>query len=101
MEVLGILLVILIVLVLGGAIVAARSLKVIQQYEQGLIFRFGKVLGGTRGPGLTVIRPIGARLQKVNRQFVAMAVPARGGITRNTVGVGVDPVLYSRVVPPI
>jgi regulator of protease activity HflC (stomatin/prohibitin superfamily) len=101
MEVLGILLVILIVLVLGGAIVAARSLKVIQQYEQGLIFRFGKVLGGTRGPGLTVIRPIGDRLQKVNMQIVAMAVPAQEGITRDNVSVRVDAVVYFRVVDPI
>jgi regulator of protease activity HflC (stomatin/prohibitin superfamily) len=101
MEVLGILLVILIVIILGGAIAAARSLKVIQQYEQGLIFRFGKVLGGTRGPGLTVIRPIGDRLQKVNMQIVAMAVPAQEGITRDNVSVRVDAVVYFRVVDPI
>jgi regulator of protease activity HflC (stomatin/prohibitin superfamily) len=54
----------------------------VQQYEQALIFRFGKVLPGTRGPGLTVIRPVGDRLQKVNMQIVAMAVPAQEGITR-------------------
>src|SRR6201994_4933825 len=101
MEVLGILLVILIVLVLGGAVVAARSLKVVQQYEQGLIFRFGKVLPETRGPGLTVIRPVGDRLQKVNMQIVAMAVPAQEGITRDNVSVRVDAVVYFRVVDPI
>jgi regulator of protease activity HflC (stomatin/prohibitin superfamily) len=101
MEVLGILLVILIILVIGGAVVAARSLKVVQQYEQALIFRFGKVLPGTRGPGLTVIRPIGDRLQKVNMQIVAMAVPAQEGITRDNVSVRVDAVVYFRVVDPI
>jgi regulator of protease activity HflC (stomatin/prohibitin superfamily) len=101
MEVLGILLVILVVLVLGGAVVAARSLKVVQQYEQGLIFRFGKVLPGPRGPGLTVIRPVGDRLQKVNMQIVAMAVPAQDGITRDNVTVRVDAVVYFRVVDPI
>jgi regulator of protease activity HflC (stomatin/prohibitin superfamily) len=101
MEALGILLVILIVLVIGGAIVAARSLRVVQQYEQALIFRFGKVLPGTRGPGLTVIRPIGDRLQKVNMQIVAMAVPAQEGITRDNVSVRVDAVVYFRVVDPI
>src|SRR6185437_15884163 len=98
MEVLGILLVILIILIIGGAVVAARSLKVVQQYEQALIFRFGKVLPGTRGPGLTVIRPIGDRLQKVNMQIVAMAVPAQEGITRDNVTVRVDAVVYFRVV---
>jgi regulator of protease activity HflC (stomatin/prohibitin superfamily) len=101
MEVLGILLVILIILVIGGAVVAARSLKVVQQYEQALIFRFGKVLPGTRGPGLTVIRPVGDRLQKVNMQIVAMAVPAQEGITRDNVTVRVDAVVYFRVVDPI
>jgi regulator of protease activity HflC (stomatin/prohibitin superfamily) len=101
MEVLGVLLVILIVLVIGGAITAGRSLKVIQQYEQGLIFRFGKVLPGTRGPGLTVIRPVGDRLQKVNMQIIAMAVPAQEGITRDNVSVRVDAVVYFRVVDPI
>ncbi len=101
MEVLGILLVILIILVIGGAVVAGRSLKVVQQYEQALIFRFGKVLPGTRGPGLTVIRPIGDRLQKVNMQIVAMAVPAQEGISRDNVTVRVDAVVYFRVVDPI
>ena len=101
MEVLGILLVILIILVIGGAVVAGRSLKVVQQYEQALIFRFGKVLPGTRGPGLTVIRPVGDRLQKVNMQIVAMTVPAQDGITRDNVTVRVDAVVYFRVVDPI
>jgi regulator of protease activity HflC (stomatin/prohibitin superfamily) len=101
MEVLGILLVILVILIIGGAVVAARSLKVVQQYEQALIFRFGKVLPGTRGPGLTVIRPVGDRLQKVNMQIVAMAVPAQEGITRDNVTVRVDAVVYFRVVDPI
>ena len=101
MEVLGILLVILIILIIGGAVVAARSLKVVQQYEQGLIFRFGKVLPGARGPGLTVIRPVGDRMQKVNMQIVAMAVPAQDGITRDNVTVRVDAVVYFRVVDPI
>ena len=99
---LGILLVILIILVIGGAVtVAGRSLRVVQQYEQALIFRFGKVLPGTRGPGLTVIRPVGDRLQKVNMQIVAMAVPAQEGITRDNVTVRVDAVVYFRVVDPI
>ena len=72
-----------------------------QQYEQGIIFRFGRVLPGTRGPGLTIIRPFGDRMQKVNMQIVAMAVPAQEGITRDNVSVRVDAVVYFRVVDPI
>jgi regulator of protease activity HflC (stomatin/prohibitin superfamily) len=101
MTVLAIVLVILVILLVAGAVVAGRSLKIVQQYEQALIFRFGKVLPGTRGPGLTVIRPIGDRLQKVNMQIVAMAVPAQEGITRDNVTVRVDAVVYFRVVDPI
>jgi regulator of protease activity HflC (stomatin/prohibitin superfamily) len=101
MAVIAVVLVILIILLAGGLVVAARSLKVVQQYEQGLIFRFGKVLPGTRGPGLTIIRPVGDRMQKVNMQIIAMAVPAQDGITRDNVTVRVDAVVYFRVVDPI
>ena len=95
------LVVILVVLVVGGLIAPGRSLQVVQQYEQGIIFRFGRVLPGTRGPGLTIIRPIGDRMQKVNMQIIAMAVPAQEGITRDNVSVRVDAVVYFRVVDPI
>src|ERR1700727_788055 len=95
------LVVILIILVVGGLITAGKSMRVVQQYEQGIIFRFGRVLPGTRGPGLTIIRPFGARMQKVNMQIIAMAVPAQEGITRDNVSVRVDAVVYFRVVDPI
>jgi regulator of protease activity HflC (stomatin/prohibitin superfamily) len=54
-----------------------------------------------RGPGLAIIRPVGDRMQKVNMQIVAMAVPAQEGITRDNVSVRVDAVVYFRVVDPI
>jgi regulator of protease activity HflC (stomatin/prohibitin superfamily) len=95
------LVVILVVLVVAGLIAAGRSFKVVQQYEQGIIFRFGRVLPGIRGAGLTLIRPVGDRLQKVNMQIIAMAVPAQEGITRDNVTVRVDAVVYFRVVDPI
>ena len=84
-----------------GIIAAARSFKVVQQYEKGVIFRFGQVLPEHARPGLHVIRPVGDRMQKVNMQIVAMAVPAQDGITRDNVTVRVDAVVYFRVVDPI
>jgi regulator of protease activity HflC (stomatin/prohibitin superfamily) len=87
--------------VLVGLILLGRSIKIVQQYEQGIIFRFGQVLPGTRGAGLTLIRPIGDRMVKVNRQIVAMGVPAQEGITRDNVSVRVDAVVYFKVVDPI
>jgi regulator of protease activity HflC (stomatin/prohibitin superfamily) len=92
---------IVVVVVLAGIIAAFRSFKIVQQYEDGIIFRFGRVLPGIRAPGLTIISPIGDKLQKVNKQIVAMAVPAQEGITRDNVSVRVDAVVYFKVVDPI
>jgi regulator of protease activity HflC (stomatin/prohibitin superfamily) len=93
--------IIIVVLVIVGLIAAGRSIRVVQQYEQGIIYRFGRVLPQVRGPGLTLMRPVGDRMQKVNMQIVAMTVPAQDGITRDNVSVRVDAVVYFRVVDPI
>src|SRR6202050_664515 len=92
---------IVVILVVLGIIAAARSIKVVQQDEKGIIYRFGRVSPGTRGPGLTILRPVGERMQKVNMQIIAMAVPAQEGITRDNVSVRVDAVVYFRVIDPI
>jgi regulator of protease activity HflC (stomatin/prohibitin superfamily) len=88
---------------LGGivAVGAASSIRVVQQYERGLVFRFGRVLERVRAPGLTMIVPVADRLRKVNVQIVTMAVPAQEGITRDNVTVKVDAVVYFRVVDPV
>jgi regulator of protease activity HflC (stomatin/prohibitin superfamily) len=88
------------ILIVLGLITTARSVRVVQQFEQGIVFRYGK-LAGTRGPGLAVLVPVIDRLQKVNMQIVAMAVPAQEGITRDNVSVRVDAVVYFRVVDPV
>jgi regulator of protease activity HflC (stomatin/prohibitin superfamily) len=95
------LVIIIVLIVLGGAVTAARSIKIVQQFEQGIVFRFGRIEAKPRGPGVALIRPIGDRMQKVNMQIVAMAVPAQDGITRDNVTVRVDAVVYFRVVDPI
>ena len=80
--------------VLGGAALAAAavSLRVVKQYERGIVFRFGRLLDQVRGPGLAMIVPVADRLHKVNMQIVTMAVPAQEGITRDNVTVRVDAV---------
>jgi regulator of protease activity HflC (stomatin/prohibitin superfamily) len=92
---------VIVILVILGLIAASRSFKVVQQYEKGIIYRFGQVLPEIRGPGLHVIRPVGDRMAKVNMQIIAMAVPAQDGITRDNVTVRVDAVVYFRVVDPV
>jgi regulator of protease activity HflC (stomatin/prohibitin superfamily) len=85
----------LIVLVLGA------SVRVVTQFERGIVLRFGRLQGTPRGPGLTVIAPVADRLHKVNMQIVTMPVPAQEGITRDNVTVRVDAVVYFRVFDPV
>src|SRR5215216_6054050 len=80
---------------------AAASVRIVKQYERGLVFRFGRIRDHVRGPGLAVIAPFADRLHKVNMQIVTMAVPAQEGITRDNVTVRVDAVVYFRVVDPV
>jgi regulator of protease activity HflC (stomatin/prohibitin superfamily) len=97
----GALIAVLVLLVIAGVIAAGRSMRIVQQYEKGILYRFGRVQPQLLEPGLVFIRPIGDRMQKVNMQIVAMAVPAQEGITRDNVSVRVDAVVYFRVVDPI
>jgi regulator of protease activity HflC (stomatin/prohibitin superfamily) len=91
---------VLIALVAAALILLGSSVRIVTQYERGVVFRFGRVLPETRGPGLTLIAPVADRLQKVNMQIVTLPVPAQDGITRDNVTVRVDAVLYYRVVDP-
>ncbi|GII87251.1 peptidase [Sphaerisporangium siamense] len=92
--------VILVVLILGTALLAA-SVRVVRQFERGIVFRFGCVRSAIRGPGLALLVPIADRLEKVNLQIITMPVPAQDGITRDNVTVRVDAVVYFNVVDPM
>ncbi|MEU5399348.1 slipin family protein [Streptomyces sp. NPDC005963] len=74
--------------------------RVVKQYERGVVFRLGRLRGGIKGPGFTMIVPAMDRLRKVNMQVVTLPVPAQEGITRDNVTVRVDAVVYFRVVDP-
>ena len=92
---------VIVLLIIAGITALGRSMKVVQQYEKGVLYRFGRVQPQVLEPGLTFIRPVGDRLQKVNMQIIAMTVPAQDGMTRDNVSVRVDAVVYFRVVEPI
>ena len=83
-----------------GLVTFGSTARVVKQYEQGLVFRFGKVIDQPRQPGLTWLVPVADRLQKVNMQVVTRPVPAQDGITRDNVTVRVDAVVYFRVIDP-
>ncbi|WP_027661201.1 slipin family protein [Salinispora fenicalii] len=89
--------IVLVVLALLGAL----SLRIVQQYERGVVFRFGRVLFPVREPGLRLIIPIVDRMVRVSMQTTVIDVPAQGAITRDNVTLKVDAVVYFRVVDPV
>jgi regulator of protease activity HflC (stomatin/prohibitin superfamily) len=77
------------------------NIRVVRQYERGVVYRFGRVQARVREPGLTFLVPIADRLEKVNMQIITMPVPAQDGITRDNVTVRVDAVIYFKVADPV
>jgi regulator of protease activity HflC (stomatin/prohibitin superfamily) len=94
-------LIVLAILLLGALVLAGASIRVVKQFERGVVLRFGRVRGDPRGAGLTMIRPVADRMHKVNMQVVTMPVPAQDGITRDNVTVKVDAVVYYKVFDPV
>src|SRR4051794_21633475 len=94
-------LIILSIILLGALVIAAASVRVVTQFERGVVLRFGRLYGDTRSPGLTMITPVVDRLHKVNMQVITMPVPAQEGITRDNVTVRVDAVVYYKVFDPV
>ncbi|MFD0276097.1 slipin family protein [Kitasatospora sp. NPDC127111] len=84
-----------------GILWLATGVRVVQQYERGVVFRLGRVHGHVRQPGPTLLVPVIDRMRKVNVQVITMPVPAQEGITRDNVSVRVDAVVYFRVVDPV
>ena len=76
------------------------AIKVLNEYERGVIFRLGRSLGYAKGPGLIILIPMVDRLVKVNLQLVTFDVPSQDIITRDNVSVKVDAVVYFRVIDP-
>jgi len=80
-------------------IIILMAVKVVTEYERGVIFRLGRLVGA-RGPGLFVIIPFIDRMVKVDLRVVTMDVPSQEVITKDNVTVRVNAVVYFRVVDP-
>jgi regulator of protease activity HflC (stomatin/prohibitin superfamily) len=89
----GILAIVLLIFFLSAAI------KVLREYERGVVFRLGRVIN-TKGPGIIIIIPIVDKLIRVSLRLVAMDVPPQDVITRDNVSVKVNAVIYFRVMDP-
>ena len=77
----------------------AAAIKILREYERGVIFRLGRVIK-TKGPGLIILIPVVDKMVKVSLRLVAMDVPAQDVITRDNVSVKVNAVVYFRVMDP-
>jgi regulator of protease activity HflC (stomatin/prohibitin superfamily) len=79
--------------------VLGASIKVVQEYERGVVFRLGRLVGA-RGPGLILLIPFIERMQKVDLRTVTMDIPAQEVITQDNVTIRVNAVAYFRVLDP-
>lgn len=95
------LLIVLAVIVVFAFWVVGSAVRQVEQYERGVVFRFGQVNPEIRGPGLHFIVPVADKMAKVTMQTVVLGVPAQGAITRDNVTLTVDAVVYFRVIDPV
>ena len=77
------------------------SIRIVKEYERGVIFRLGRVTGGAKGPGLFFIIPIIDRMVRVSLRTTTMDIPPQDIITKDNVTVRVNAVAYFNVVDPI
>jgi regulator of protease activity HflC (stomatin/prohibitin superfamily) len=77
------------------------AIKVLNEYERGVIFRLGRVLGAPKGPGLIILIPVIDRMVKVSLRTVVLDIPPQDVITRDNVSIKVNAVVYFRVIEPM
>jgi regulator of protease activity HflC (stomatin/prohibitin superfamily) len=86
-------------LVIFILILAASAIKILREYERGVIFRLGRLIGA-KGPGIIFIIPGVDKLLRISLRLVTMDVPSQDVITRDNVSIKVNAVVYFRVIDP-
>jgi regulator of protease activity HflC (stomatin/prohibitin superfamily) len=89
-----------IAIVVLGAIVLPQAIRILREYERGVIFRLGR-LRGPKGPGLILLIPIVDRMVKMDLRVITIDVAKQEVMTRDNVPITVDAVLYFRVIDPV
>src|SRR5690606_5686793 len=89
----------LIVLLIIAVVIAANALRILREYQRGVIFTLGR-FSGVKGPGLIFVIPILQQIVRVDLRTVTMDVPGQDVISRDNVSVKVNAVIYFRVVAP-
>lgn len=91
----------LVLLAVFTVIILANAIRILREYERGVIFRLGRLIeGGVRGPGLIILIPIVDKMVKVSLRTVVMDVPPQDVITQDNVSIKVNAVIYFRVIQP-
>jgi len=91
----------IIFLVVLAVLFLASAVRILNEYERGVVFRLGRVMSRAKGPGLIIIIPVVDRVVKISLRLVAMDVPPQDVITRDNVSVKVNAVIYFRVMDSI
>jgi regulator of protease activity HflC (stomatin/prohibitin superfamily) len=92
-------LVLIVAIAIVALIIISSTIRIVNEYERGVIFRLGRYVG-IRGPGLVFLIPFIERMVKVDLRVVTLDVPTQECITMDTVTVKVDAVVYFRVIKP-
>ena len=87
------------VIVFFAFIILANAIRILKEYERGVVFRLGRLIGA-KGPGLILLIPIVDRMVKVDLRVITFDVPAQDVITKDNVSVKVNAVLYFQVLDP-
>src|SRR4051812_46365798 len=96
----GVVTIVIVIVAIFVVAVVVSAIKIVKEYERGVIFRIGRVQGGPKGPGLFILLPVVDRMVKIDLRTVTMEVPPQEIITRDNVPARVTAVIYFRVVDP-
>ena len=89
-------------IILFALIILANAIRILREYERGVVFRLGRLVGngGVKGPGLILLIPIIDKMVKVSLRTVVLDVPPQDVITQDNVSIKVNAVVYFRVIEP-
>jgi regulator of protease activity HflC (stomatin/prohibitin superfamily) len=96
----GVSAIVLVIIAIFVVSLIVSAIKIVKEYERGVIFRLGRVQGGAKGPGLFILLPFVDKMVKVDLRTVTLDVPPQDVITRDNVPARVNAVVYFRVVDP-
>ena len=94
--------VILFVVIIFAVFILSNAIRILREYERGVIFRLGRLIGGDgiKGPGLILLIPVVDKMVRVSLRTVVMDVPTQDVITQDNVSIKVNAVVYFRVIEP-